>query len=262
MAITGMAMPKVISWLATALGKRMVRLIQERGKPRVLILGDSISIGYTPFVQKLLAEEAVVIRPTRNGKSAENCAGTDNGVQHIDRWLKLDGGNWDVIHVNFGLHDLKHVNAETGKNSNDPSDPLQTPPEEYEQQLREILGKIKATGATVIVCTTTPVPPGCKPAREVDAPQKYNAIAKKIAAENGMLINDLFELANSQLEEIQRPANVHFTPQGSEVLAEQVAGKIREALKKIAVIRWFGAEFALVFERADDQSKMLSSFVF
>ena len=34
-------------------------------RPRVLILGDSISIGYTPFVQELMAEEAVVRRPMR-----------------------------------------------------------------------------------------------------------------------------------------------------------------------------------------------------
>jgi len=36
-------------------------------KKRVLLLGDSISIGYTPFVQELLVDKAVVLRPMKNG---------------------------------------------------------------------------------------------------------------------------------------------------------------------------------------------------
>ena len=108
-------------------------------KPRVLILGDSISIGYMPTVKELLKDEAVVMRPMKNEENPENCQGTNNGVKHIDRWLKIDGGNWDVIHFNFGLHDLKRVDFQTGKNSNDSDDPHQASPEEYEKQLREIV---------------------------------------------------------------------------------------------------------------------------
>ena len=71
----------------------------------------------------MLKDQAVVTRPMR-GKRAENCAGTNNGVKNIDRWLKLENGRWDVIHFNFGLHDLKRVDA-NGKNSNKPTDPHQ-----------------------------------------------------------------------------------------------------------------------------------------
>jgi uncharacterized sulfatase len=202
-------------------------------KSRVLILGDSISIGYTPFVQKMLSDEATVLRPMRNENAPENCAGTDIGVKNIDRWLKIDGGNWDVIHVNFGLHDLKHVDAETGKNSNDPADPLQSNPKEYERQLREIMAKVKVSGAKVIVCTTTPVPPGCKPLREITSPTIYNEIAKQVAAENNFEVNDLFSFANSRLAEIQKPKNVHFTNAGSKQLAKKVADSIRKQLSKV-----------------------------
>ena len=208
-------------------------------KDRVLLLGDSISIGYTSHVQKMLADEAVVIRPTRKknpktGKAGpENCAGTNNGVKHIDRWLKLDGGNWDVIHINFGLHDLKRVDADTGKNSNDPNDPYQADLETYEKQLREIIGKAKATGAKIIFATTTPVPDtGVKPHRDPEDVARYNAVAKKIVAEFGGEIDDLYAFALPRLEEIQRPVNVHFTPEGSQLLAKQVVEHLREALKK------------------------------
>ncbi|QEG22307.1 sulfatase-like hydrolase/transferase [Mariniblastus fucicola] len=206
------------------------KLHRRFSKPRVLILGDSISIGYTPFVKELLADQAVVVRPTKDGKP-ENCAGTDRGIGNIDRWLKLEGGNWDVIHVNFGLHDFKHVDAKTGKNSNAADDPLQSGPEEYEQQLRTILTKAKATGAKVIFCTTTPVPPGCKPLRETTSPEQYNAIGRKIASEFGIAVNDLFSFANPQLAKIQQPANVHFTKEGSKVLAGKVAEAIRNVLE-------------------------------
>jgi acyl-CoA thioesterase-1 len=207
-------------------------------KPRVLILGDSISIGYTPYVQEMMKGEAVVLRPTgkpnpkTNQVRAENCAGTNNGVKNIDRWLKIDGGNWDVIHFNFGLHDLKRVKSETGGNSNDPNDPHQADLAAYEKQLREITQKLKATGAKLIFATTTPYPSGVKPHRDPEDAARYNDIAKKIVAENGGTINDLYSFALPKLEEIQRPVNVHFSPEGSEQLAKEVVKHLRIALKK------------------------------
>ncbi|QDU79094.1 hypothetical protein Pla110_07980 [Polystyrenella longa] len=204
---------------------------KETDQPQVLILGDSISIGYTPTVKELLKEEAVVTRPMKNEEKAENCAGTTNGVKHIDRWLKAGTGDWDVIHFNFGLHDLKRVDFQTGKNSNDSDDPHQASPVEYEKQLREIVGKLKETGAKLIFATTTPVPPGSvKPHRDVEDPVLYNAIALKVMTENGIAVNDLFAYAEPRLDEIQRKANVHFTGEGYRELGEQVAAKIRTAL--------------------------------
>lgn len=200
-------------------------------KPHVLILGDSISIGYTPFVRDLLKADAVVIRPMRAGDKPENCSGTNNGIKHIDRWLTLGDGRWDVIHFNFGLHDLKRVDPKTGKSSNNPDDPHQAEPDRYERQLRTIVQKLAKTGATLIYAATTPVPTGdVKPHRDVTDPQRYNDIARKIMAEHDVAINDLYAFAAARLDKIQRPANVHFTPNGSKQLAEQVVRHIRPAL--------------------------------
>ena len=214
--------------LASVFASSAVSLASEP-KPRVLILGDSISIGYTPFVQQALAEEAVVVRPMR-GEGAENCAGTTNGLKHIDRWLAIDGGKWDVIHFNFGLHDMKHVDAR-GQNSNDPNHGHQAPPELYAKQLNELVVRMKATGATLLFATTTPVPTGgVKPYRDVNDPQRYNAIAVEIMKEHKVGVNDLYEFARPRLEKIQQPVNVHFTNEGSQVLAQQVVEKIQLAL--------------------------------
>ena len=61
--------------------------MQEENLPKVLILGDSISIGYYPIVKELMKGKAEVTRPFKANGSPENCQGTTNGIEHIDRWI-------------------------------------------------------------------------------------------------------------------------------------------------------------------------------
>ena len=207
--------------------------VPDPALPRVLILGDSISIGYTKEVKSILEKEAMVVRPTRNnGKNAENCQGTNHGVRRVDAWLGSHGGKWDVIHFNFGLHDLKRVKADTGKNSNDPNDPYQAAPDVYKKQLTEIVAKLKKTGAKLIFATTTPVPSGVRPYRATDDPKTYNQIAREIMKNRGIEVNDLFAFAEPRLENLQKKADVHFKPKGSKALARRVARAVRRALHR------------------------------
>lgn len=221
-----------------ALGRAMAKLVvPEADRKRVLILGDSISIGYTAQVRQLLEPFADVYRPTNPKGGAENCQGTDYGVQHIDRWLEIDGGNWDVIHFNFGLHDLKRVDPKSGKNSNSFDDPYQSSPEEYAQQLKEIVKKLMATKAKLIFCTTTPVPDGVKPARATTDPELFNAKALEVIKElsnetHRIETNDLYSFANKRLAEIQKQKDVHFSKTGSSILAAEVARNIRKVLDR------------------------------
>src|SRR6478735_5959243 len=76
------------------------------GLPRVLLVGDSISMGYTLKVRELLHGRANVHRP------AANCGDTGRGLDQLNTWL--GAGHWDVIPFNFGLHDLKYLD-QTGK---------------------------------------------------------------------------------------------------------------------------------------------------
>lgn len=199
--------------------------------PNVLILGDSISIGYTLDVREMLAGRANVFRPiSGDGKSAENCSGTTKGVQAIDRWL--GDRKWDVIHVNFGLHDLKHV-AKAGEDAatSNTNDPRQASVEEYRKNLEIIMGKLRASGARLIFATTTPVAAGtANPLRETDAPPRYNAAALAIMKTHGIRVNDLFAFTVPNLEKWQLPKNVHFTAAGSKTLAGEVAKVIEQEL--------------------------------
>lgn len=199
--------------------------------PNVLILGDSISIGYTLDVREMLKGKANVFRPmSADGKDAANCSGTTFGVKQIDGWLA--GRKWDVIHFNWGLHDLKHVTEPGGdKVSANPQDPPQATAEKYAENLEAIVKKLKATGARLIFATTTPVPEGCKnPYRApADAPL-YNAAALKVMKANDVAVDDLFTFCQPQLAKLQQPANVHFTDAGSKALAKQVTAAIEAAL--------------------------------
>ena len=203
--------------------------------PNVLILGDSISIGYTLQVRELLQGKANVFRPVSpDGTKPVNCDGTTSGVRQIHSWLA--GHKWSVIHFNWGLHDLKHVTAAgTAKNSNQASDPPQATVEEYSRNLEVIVGKLKATGAHLIFATTTPVSPGTtNPLRKVDAPDRYNAAALKIMKANGIVVNDLFAFCEPRLDQLQLPQNVHFKDEGSAALARQVTAAIESRLGKPA----------------------------
>lgn len=189
-------------------------------------------MGYTPVVQKLLADEMTVLRPMR-GTKMENCSGTTSGVANIDRWLQIDGGKWDVIHFNWGLHDLKHMKADGKTTSDLATDPPQATVEVYEKQLREIVAKFKATGAKLVFATTTPVPEEpMKVYRNNSDVIRYNEAALRVMKDNGIAINDLYTLVKPRMKELQiQPANVHFVPSGSEVLAAEVVKAIRTALK-------------------------------
>jgi acyl-CoA thioesterase-1 len=181
--------------------------------PRVLLIGDSISIGYTLDVRELLNGKANVHRIPENGGP------TINGLEKIDVWL--GDGKWDVIHFNWGLHDLKYM--DNGKH--------QVGIKDYEQSLDRLVATMKRTGARLIWASTTPVPDAkVSPARKSADVIAFNEAAARVMKKHGLPTDDLYSLALPRLAEIQRPANVHFSDAGSRVLGEQVAAEILKAL--------------------------------
>ena len=174
--------------------------------PRVLLIGDSVSRGYTQATRKALAGKANVHR------APENCGPTANGVKKLNVWL--GDGKWDVIHFNFGIHDRA------------------TPAADYERRLNEIVTRLKATGAKVIWASTTPIPPDTKdgPAA-AEAIVEKNRIAGQIAQKQGVTTDDLFTFITPHLAKVQNPKDVHFTAEGYDLLGAQVAKSIEAALK-------------------------------
>ena len=159
-----------------------------------------------------------------------NCASTKRGINGIEDWV----GNkkWDVIHFNWGLHDLKYMGP-NGENLADPqlnSSSQQVPIDEYVKNLQRLVLYLKKTKAELIWRNTTPVPIGAK-GRVVGDSKKYNDAAQEIMSHYSIETNDLYQFAKANWDKVGRKADVHFTPEGSKELAKLVAKSIRKKLQ-------------------------------
>jgi acyl-CoA thioesterase-1 len=144
--------------------------------------------------------------------------GTVRLLPNLERWLGKE--RWDLIHFNCGLHDILDANRE-----------VHATREEYEKNLERILARLKGTGAALVWASTTPVPEGARGRRNEDV-VAYNAAAGRLMEREGIPVEDLYGFALPQLERIQKPANVHFTTEGSRVLAQKVAETLQRELRR------------------------------
>lgn len=203
------------------------------GLPRVLLIGDSISLGYTGPVRDLLKGKVNVHRPDANcGGTSQALREREEGVPNIDRWL--GDGPYDLIHFNWGLWDInRRVNGKR-----DTAGPITATEEEYATRLETLVLRLKETGAQLVWASTTFVQGGW--GRIAGDEIRYNAIAKEIMDRHGVLIDDLHALsatfpiygqaAEGEPEMFKSSGNVHFSTEGSQRLAEQVADSILKAL--------------------------------
>lgn len=197
------------------------KVVDDPKLPRVLIIGDSISIGYTPPLRELLQGKANIHRIPGNGQS------TREGVERLNKWL--GDSDWDLIHFNFGLHDCKKVDA-TGNNVSSPElGTVKVSIDEYEKNLRTIVERLQKTKAKLVWRNTTPIPAGVGFRVEGDE-VRYNEVAQRVMKEYQIPTDDHWTIVKQQ-PKLQLPRNVHFTPEGSRVLAEQVAKTIAGALE-------------------------------
>jgi hypothetical protein len=210
-----------------------VAITDDPNLPRVLLMGDSVSIAYALEVRKLFAGVANVHRVPANCGSTKVAV----GYYGLKRWLPDANEKWDVIHFNHGLHDLSYRFAddrdknEKGEYASPTNGGHQNvPPEVYDKNLRQIIARLKQTGAKLIFASTTPVPESDAAKYVKDSELPYNEIAKLVMTEEGVIWNDLWSLVKPRQAELQIPRNVHFQSQGSSVMAKQVAEMIQNAL--------------------------------
>ena len=202
--------------------------VDQTPLPRVLLIGDSISQGYTAPVRDLLFGEAVVER-IQDAETGGNARHTRCGLARLDAWLGDTG--YDVIHFNWGLWDLCYRRSKDAVGGKDKRNGvLATPLDEYRENLAELMRRLERTGAVLVLATTTPVPDG-EPGRVAGSEVAYNDVATDIARRFGIRVDDLHAHVGDRMVELQvRPNDVHFTREGSRFLAEAVVDSIRGAL--------------------------------
>lgn len=214
------------------------RTIDDPKLPRVLVVGDSISMNYHDAAKAKLQGVA-------NYHRVEGNAGpSDRGVSCIELWLgnyREKGLHWDLIQFNHGLHDLKQFyDKETGKYGKH-----QISIEQYQENLEKEIAILKRTGATLMWCSTTPVPnnsvgtwDGVTMGRRKDEELVFNKAALEVVKRHpDILINDL----NAAVREAaathpefagwNKGTDVHFWRRPEqEVVGQAVAREIKGAL--------------------------------
>jgi acyl-CoA thioesterase-1 len=187
---------------------------------KVVLIGDSISMGYHDTVRAALAGGAEVWRPEAN------CEDSRRVLAMFEQWIVEPRP--DVLHINAGLHDMK-------KSFGDGS--YQVPLADYERNVREILRRaLEETDAVVIWALTTPVNEpwhhANKPFDRLGADvSAYNAAARRVCRETGVEVNDLHAVVMAAgRDELLLPDGVHFGQEGCRLLGRAVAGAVAEHL--------------------------------
>jgi len=185
--------------------------------PKVLLLGDSIRMSYQPPVTSLLKGSADVVGPD------ENCQFSAYTLASLDRWLDQLGLP-DIVHWNNGLHDVGH---------NPDRSPIQYPLDEYISNLKAIVNKIRNTKAKIIWATTTSVHPN-RPFttdswawrnEEID---QYNDAALDLMRDEGISVNDLHSVINSNVDKYLSEDMLHLSENGIKKCAEAVSEFIKK----------------------------------
>lgn len=180
---------------------------------KVLLLGDSIRMGYEPFVREQLQGLAEVVAPAENGRFAQYT------LWGVNLWLK-ELGTPDIIHWNNGLWDLHHES---------PMVEALTSLHGYTATVKRIINELQRTGAAIIFAATTPVAADAvgRSNAEIDL---YNEAATAIMQANGIEVNDLNQFVKQDPFHYICDDKLHLTEQGSIKCAGQVTAAIKKYL--------------------------------
>ena len=184
---------------------------------KILLLGDSIRMGYDKYVKEALADVAEVYYPK------ENCRFAVNVLRFAHDWKK--NGEWpsdiDLVHWNAGLWDALELFGD---------EPL-TPVELYEQYIGRVYKRLKLLfpNAKMVFATSTSVLEercGVNFRRHNATIEKYNEAAIRALAGTDTVINDLYAISKTCPEEYHSDAVHYRTMEGTATIGGKVISVI------------------------------------
>lgn len=200
----------------------------------VMLIGDSIRLGYQSAVKNALAGEFEVwgmedncrfAKYTLNelgrmfeGFSKDSAVAVDNALLMPGAKASGDVVYPDIIHFNCGLWDTSIVCEEDG--------PF-TPVSEYMDYMAKILRELRKVTDKVIFATTTPVKPQ-NPNKKNEIITEYNRHIVEFMEREGVMINDLNALVTDNIDEFISADNIHLSEAGKTACAAQIADCIRK----------------------------------
>lgn len=181
---------------------------------QIILLGDSVRMQYQAVVGRKLADVAAVSGPE------ENCRWSGYLLNSLRFWLP-DLPTPDLVQWNAGLWDMGDDYQE-GRHF--------YPPDLYEETCHRICRVLRKTvkpDLKLVIATTTPTLHGDH--KDI---RLYNDVLRKVAAEEGAMINDLYSVVAADKDRMICEDHIHLTAAGIEAVAEQTAGVLREMLKQ------------------------------
>lgn len=192
-------------------------------KKNVLLIGDSIRIGYCGTVKEELAAVAEVFYPP------ENCRSTQNTITSLKKWAALlsDPDKIDLVHFNCGQWDVAHWNGyEFSLTSED----------EYARNISMLIFLLKKffKNAKLVFATTSPMNPlvdtmpAVNPRNNAEV-NRYNEIAVEVCNRACVPVNDVHGYMCEWGSECYTDT-CHLTKEAFEVLGKEIAKRIKEYL--------------------------------
>ena len=195
---------------------------QEAEACRVVFFGDSITqaaVGPEGYITQL--QTALEAHPT--GRKFELVGAGISGHKVPDLQARLErdvlAKQPDLVVIYIGINDVWH--SQSGKG---------TPSDKYRAGLEDLITKINAAGARVILCTPSVIGERHDGTNDLDQMlEEYAAISREVAAKTGAFLVDLRKLFVHDLK-IRNPENkpsgvlttdgVHLNPAGNELVKD------------------------------------------
>lgn len=184
---------------------------------KIVLIGDSIRMGYDKYVKEALSSVAEVYYP------AENCRFSVNVLRFIHEWQS--NGGWgddvDLVHWNAGLWDALELFGD------EPLNPISA----YAQIVPRIHKRIRMLfpKAKIVFATSTPVlEDKCHEnfRRHNSTIKAYNKAAIDALDGTDTVINDLYGICASAPESYHSDSVHYYTDEGTKLIGDKVLSVI------------------------------------
>ena len=177
-------------------------------KPRVLLVGDSITRGYETIVRELLSDFCYV-----------DCLATSYAADNklygtlVEDFAK--NSDYVAIHFNHGLHGLQMC------------------PRTYKSKIKNLLLRLSQKSKIILADTTAVYKEGNRRLDPVWRKRvtERNEVVAELVTELDCAWDRLYEISMNIPKEAREPDGVHYRFAGYEILADSVAKSILKILK-------------------------------
>lgn len=197
-------------------------------RPRLFVIGDSISVFYGPYLKKYLQDKFDYDRKRDKGEAMKNLdipVGANGGdsrmvLNYLKKLSSISSFKADVLLLNCGLHDVK-TDLKTGKR--------QVELEEYRSNLDQICRLTSKMKLQLVWINTTPVNDSIHNSKRIGFHRfnkdvvRYNQVADSLFSRYGIPIIDLYGFS-SKFPMDAYMDHVHYTEFYRDLQAAYISG--------------------------------------